>query len=146
MTNRAMRHSTNVSSPADYNNHHRPGPKTRTSPSTLLTTRSASRPKPHHRAHPLNLTKTCPLCPAATNTTHELKPSNLSRTNIDSSWRLGRIKPNAATENPSLLLNCPPRVNSTSYSILTLPDTHHPDYLPSYNHRNIPNLQTKRLY
>ena len=132
-----MRHSTNITPPPYHHNHNRSRLKNRPCPNTLMTPRSPPRTRPNNRAYPLNLTKTSPLCPPPTNSTHQFIPPNHARPHIYPYRGMRRTKPNTTTKNPCLLLNRTPRLNDPSTAILPLPHPLNPPHIPHYDILNI---------
>lgn len=129
-----MRNPTNLTSPSSHNNYSRPRPQNWPSPPSRLTSRSATRTRPHHGLNPFDLTKTCPLRPNSPNSTFKLNTPYYFRHHIYPHRRLRRTESNTTPQNSCILINCPPGLNNPCSTIFPV---HHTSYPPNLLHYDI---------
>lgn len=117
MNHRGMKYPTTFPPTNDHGRHYGACLKGRTRTNPLLAPRSPARPGPHYGTNPVHLTKTRSLrtyfsaehsCPG---------PTHLPRPRLDRGRRVGRSKPNSATQDLSVLFCRPPWLNDPSPSV-----------------------------
>jgi hypothetical protein len=92
--------------------------KTRTSPLSPVSARSHPRDYPHIWNTTTDMTKTSSnLHPISTNTINQPPTHYINSSTINHSRGLRRTKPNTTTQNHSLFINCPYRMNNNHHLI-----------------------------